>query len=86
MTEEISHNNRLANRMRIGAVVALVLGALGGMFLPNLTLVFDPHVQESWQVLRPIWAVLTQFSFPLSASLFVGAMILRRMPERALES
>lgn len=85
MTEGISQNNRIANRMQIGAAVALLVGALSGMFLPNLTLVFDPQIQEAWQVLRPIWAVITQFSFPLAAALFVGAIIVRRMPDRTLD-
>ena len=86
MTERISRNEYLANRMRMWAAIVLVICVLGGFFFPNTALIFAPNIQEAWQVLRPIGWALTQFGLPFSAALFVGAIIVRRLPEGPLKN
>ncbi len=82
MTDKTNRNKQLANRMQVWAIVALVVGVVVVAFLPNLTLIFDPYIQESWQVIHPIGSAISQFALPVSAALFVGAIVLRHMPER----
>lgn len=82
MTDGSSRNQQLASRMQVWAVVALVIGVVGGAFLPNLSLLFRPNIQEAWQVIQPIGSLLSQFALPLAAALLVGAIVLRQMPDR----
>ncbi len=86
MTDESNRNKQLANQMQTWAVIALIIGVVGGALLPNLTLLFDPYIQESWQVIQPIGSLLSQFALPLAAALLVGAIVLRQMPDRSQES
>lgn len=71
--------------MLVWAIVALIFAALVGWFAPNLTLPFESYEQEVWQVLYPVVWMAMQFSLPLSAALFVGSMIMRRMPDQDTE-
>lgn len=74
-------NHELAKRMRLWALVALVLGILGSTGLPDLMVVFGDRMQEMWQLLRFVGWVAVFFGLPLSAALFVGAILVRRLPE-----
>ncbi|KUF07172.1 hypothetical protein [Leucobacter sp. G161] len=86
MTDESSRNKQLANQMQVWAAIALIIGVVGGAFLPNLALFFRPNIQEAWQVIQPIGSLLSQFALPLAAALLVGAIVLRQMPDRSQES
>lgn len=88
MTEQSMHkaaqsNRQLARKMRVWAVVILVLAVVSSLFLPNTTLLFGAQAQESWQFLRVIGWVITQFGLPLSAGLFVGSIIVARLAASA---
>lgn len=76
-------NEDLAKIMRTWAIVALILGTVGSPSLPNAMVIFDGQIQEVWQYVRYIGWAATMFSLPLSAALFVGAILVRRMPTRA---
>jgi len=86
MTETTHRNKQVANRMQTWAVIALLVGVVGGAFLPNLSLLFRPNIQEAWQVIQIIGSMLSQFALPLSAALLVGSVVLRHMPDRKQES
>lgn len=83
MTAKTSHNKQLASRMQVWAVVALVIGVVGGAFLPNLALLFRPNIQEAWQFIQPLGSLLSQFALPMAAALLVGAIVLRHLPDGA---
>lgn len=76
-------NEDLAKVMRTWAIVALILGTIGSQSLPNFMVVFDGQIQEMWQYFRYVGWAATMFGLPLSAALFVGAIIVRRMPTRS---
>ncbi|MDI6023888.1 hypothetical protein QBL02_10065 [Leucobacter sp. UT-8R-CII-1-4] len=85
MTEPTRHKEtqnygQLARKMRVWAVIILALAVASSLFLPNTTLLFGAQAQESWQFLRVIGWVTTQFGLPLSAGLFVGSIIVARLP------
>lgn len=83
MTEAVQSNQLLARRMWIWALVILVGGWLASMFFPNLAGAFEPDTQEARRYLSPFAWLITQLSLPLSASLFVGSIVVRRLPEQA---
>lgn len=75
-------NDALAKKMTSWAIVALVMGIAGSVWLPDFVVVFVDNLQQAWQILRSLSWVAVQFGLPLSAVLFVGAAIVRRLPER----
>lgn len=86
MNTDAQNHRELARKMRVWATIVLVIAVASSLFLPNTTLLFGAQAQESWQFLRVIGWVTTQFGLPLSAGLFVGAIIVARLPVSARAS
>lgn len=75
-------NTESANKMRTAAIWLLVIGIIGTLGVTELFIQLNLNYQELFVVLRFINRVSELFALPLSAALFVGAMIVRRLPER----
>lgn len=73
-------NHEFAKKMTNWAIVALVLGLAGSAWLPSFGTAFGGSLQWVWEVATTLSWICVQFGLPLSAVLFVGAMVVRRLP------
>ena len=78
---ELTHHE-FAKKMTNWAIVALVLGLAGSAWLPNFGIAFGGNLQQVWDVIPTLGWICVQFGLPLSAVLFVGAMVVRRLPDK----
>ncbi|MGJ0204496.1 hypothetical protein [Leucobacter sp. gxy201] len=78
-------NVATARRMRLGAIWLLVLGLIGTMGLTGLLIELGNPYQDLGLLTSYIGKVASLFGLPLSAALFAGSMIVRRLPERPAE-
>lgn len=74
-----ARNGEVADRMRLWAIVLLIVGLVASFGLTAVFADFGVDAQSVWVFVRFISKVCLYFGLPLSASLFVGSIIVRRL-------
>lgn len=80
LQNETRNYGEVADRMRFWGIVLLVAGIVASFGLTAFATDLGVGDERIWVLVRFIGKVSVYFGLPLSASLFVGAIIVRRMP------